>query len=242
MHLLLALLSFCFASQAADTPNHHKMVGFGTGPFYVSHLPMYEHGVHRYQAVYEITLRTQPKTRLFGISPHDDFTMPSLKKGSKFSVALHPGHPEETDSTGNTDIEIVRVVYFKPLTVTGGTRPKVLSYFKSGNGAAGETYLSHLLTTPTQGMKTPPDQFDQVVRVVAATKPGTTEKVQIPDGAHITVDTQDTVANRLVKTPDLKHLTRAKIVTASGSTEVLLQIAAEEYLHTGEDVRVKTEE
>jgi hypothetical protein len=249
MKFLLVLLSLCSLAMAADVPSLHNMIVFGTEQIYVSHLPMYEHNVHRYQAIYEVTFgekddqkyrdkKASLKAKFFGISPQQKFTMPSLGKGSKFRAGLHPGHPEATESIGTLDVEVVRVVHFHPLLPEGGERPKVLTYFKAGSGPDGEVYLAHLLTTPTQGFESPADQFDQIVRVKRAIAPVTLDKVEISNGATVTISTQDTASRRLTETPDSKHFTRAEISSESGTVTALLHIAAEEYLHTEGDVRV----
>ena len=141
----LSFLAFvlCSLAQAADAPTIHNMIVFGTNPIYVSHLPMYEHGVHRYQAIYEVTFGAEAdreygekkrtvKEKIFGISPLQKFTMPSLKKGSKFPAALHPGHPEMIEAIGSVQVEVLRVVHFHPLLKEGAERPKNLTYFSVG--------------------------------------------------------------------------------------------------------------
>jgi len=232
MKFLFALLAVCSLSIADDVKSIHNMIGFGTSPTYLSHLPMYEHDVHRYQAIYEVKFEKtkELKGKIFGISPKEKFTMPSLEKGSRFRAGLHPGHPEMTQASETVEVEVVRVVHFHPLKVTGDVRPEKLTYFK-----VGKDHLVHLLTTPTKGFDTPADQFDQVVTLKQAIKPGTLDVVEIPDGAEVTVATADTAKNRLVVTPDSKHFVRGVV----NGEELMLHITVENYLHTDGDVRVE---
>ncbi len=237
MKALFTLFTVCSLSQAAEVAGIHNMIGFGSNPTYVSHLPMYEHDLHRYQAVYEVRFEKKNDLtgKIFGISPKQKFTMPSLKIGSRFRAGLHPGHPEETEAMETVEVEVVRVVHFHALKPVGGERPKELSYF-----AVGHKHLVHLLTTPTIGLKTPADQFDQVVEIERAIKAGgNLEELEIPDGALVKISVADTAANRLVVTPDSKHFTRALVKTANGPVEVMLHVGREIYIHTGGDVRIE---
>jgi len=241
MKFLFALFAATSLAQAAETPNTHNMIVFGTKPIYVSHLPMYEHDVHRYQAIYEVTFGEKADTdyreknkdaKIFGIGPLKKFTMPSLQKGSKFPASLFPGHPEQTQKIGTVDVEILKVVHFHTLSPGPGARPAWLTYFKAGTNEAGESYLAHWLTTPTRGFETPADQFDQILRVKS--------DEAIPEGSWVMVpqNNSDTASKRLTKG---LNPVRVDVLTSNGSFVTSVKVLAEDYLHTDGDVRVTAE-
>ncbi len=239
MKRLIFVLSLTQVSAfGVDRPSQHNMVGFGAGPYYLSHLPMYEHPVHRYQAVYEVKLSATPKSKLFGISPGDLFTMPQLKSGSKFKADLHPGHPETVASNATGTVEVLNVIYFAPLKPSGSSRPSKLTYFKSGSGASGEIFLSHLLTTPTVGSDTAPDQFDQILAVKAVPEQMGGATPKIPDGTVITFSRNDIFSDRLVKSASSTDLVKGSLKTGAASDTVGFLVLDEIYLHTDGDVRV----
>ncbi|MCM2281216.1 MAG: hypothetical protein NDI61_05145 [Bdellovibrionaceae bacterium] len=108
-----------------DPPAIHGMLLFGSGPFYVSHLPKF-HKPHNYQAIYEIELdaATAAKVRsekakhgYFTIAPTENFVLPEMTKNkSTFPALLFGGHFErDGNKLGSAQIQIKRVVYFRQL-------------------------------------------------------------------------------------------------------------------------------
>lgn len=133
-----------------DPPGFHGMLLFGTGPWYISHLPMF-HPPHDYQAILEVRLPPAAASAMaaratsvpyFTFAPNTEFVLPQMVNdravnGGPMGGTIFAGHFERGGTPlGEFPLEIVRVVYFKKLNPadpkpTGNTAPYVV--FGSGN-------------------------------------------------------------------------------------------------------------
>lgn len=135
-----------------DPPGFHGMLFFGQGDtFYISHLPMF-HKPHDYQAIVEVRLKDDVKAKYqaelakkggyFTFSPEGTFSLPDQVVGKKpITGTLVQGHFERGgNELLNTDLELVRVVFYKKLN-PNDKKPEKEKYIIFGKGD--EYFVAH---------------------------------------------------------------------------------------------------
>jgi len=170
--------------RGGDIATHNLMV-VGETTVFLSHLPMFKDQdkkgrlvttPHRFQAVLEATLtrgnnpqpqsdyaadrRRNQATRIYTLSPEEDFALASLvasRPRRSFKGTIFRGHLERDGSVeilNGVDVTVKNVVHFREFDPKAA-RPGRLEYFFFGKG--GELFMAHLITSP-------PD-FDQIFSV-----------------------------------------------------------------------------
>jgi hypothetical protein len=135
-----------------DPPGFHGMLFFGQGDtFYISHLPMF-HKPHDYQAIVEVRLKPDVKAKYqaalaksggyFTFAPEGNFSLPDQLVGKKpITGSLVQGHFERGgNELLTTDLELVRVVFYKKLNAKDQKPPKE-KYVIFGKGD--EYFMAH---------------------------------------------------------------------------------------------------
>lgn len=139
-------------NQLKDPKGFHGMLFFGQGDtFYISHLPMF-HKPHDYQAIVEVRLKADVKAKYqaelaakggyFTFAPSGTFVLPEVVTQKKpISGSLVQGHFERGGSPLiDTDLELVRVVFYKKISETDKKPPKE-KYVIFGKGD--EYFMAH---------------------------------------------------------------------------------------------------
>lgn len=157
------LLSFGLQAQHHQhSVGIHGMLMFGSGPFYLSHLPMF-HDPHAAQVIVEAELDPMAQAKYLSsmasgtVKYHtlvpeafDLLNMPKNFKGKIFA-----GHFERGGiMLADTSIKIKRVISFRDFKKVGA-KPVQGRYLHFGNGK--ENFLAHAIYSK-------PD-FDQIIRV-----------------------------------------------------------------------------
>jgi hypothetical protein len=171
---------------AADSPSVHGMLLFGEKTAYLSHLPLFSMGVHRYQVILEVTLtksgsdaqaayaqdrRQHSNTKIYTFEP-EPFVLPELdprhSQRTSFKGNIFRGHFERGGVGINRDVTatVTRVIHFRKFDPQAAKLPQ-LEYILFGK--APEMFLAHLITTP-------PD-FDQVLPVKQTDRKFTDEEL-----------------------------------------------------------------
>lgn len=138
--------------QLKDRPGFHGMLFFGQGDsFYISHLPMFM-SPHDYQAIVEVRLKPDAKAKYqaelkakggyFTFAPEGNFSLPDQIVGKKpIKGSLVQGHFERGGNPlVDTDLELVRVVFYKKLNEKDKKPPKE-KYIIFGKGD--EYFMAH---------------------------------------------------------------------------------------------------
>ena len=207
---------------------------------------MFTNPIHRYQAVFEVELneagneiyqkdRAQSGSELYSFSPSKKFTMPGLKEGDAFPAVLFRGHLELSGvELVQVEIIIKWVIHFHRFDESS-TRPSDLTYFVVPSKKAGKSFVFHWITTPTQGFKSPADQFDHILNASLSFE----EKIPPIDAgqtAWLVIDgLKDTFEERIDPAADVT-LT-GQLLGPASSKKVRLNDVKILYTHTGGDVR-----
>ncbi|HJW38162.1 MAG TPA: hypothetical protein VJ420_06065 [Candidatus Udaeobacter sp.] len=178
------------AGTQEDAPATHNMLVVGTETVFLSHLPMFDGlneqksdytSPHRYQVILEarfssggkdVTVvytedrKSHPRTKMYTLSPTDDFVLaklftPDVQKPelSSFRATVFRGHLERGGKpiNGLKDIVVtVKQVMHARKFEPADDKPEELTYFLFGKGM--ELFLAHSIIKP-------PD-FDQIVSVM----------------------------------------------------------------------------
>ncbi len=141
-------LSGSVRTEFDDPPSIHGMVLFGTGPFYISHIPMF-HKPHNYQAILEVEVDTATAAELLKSGERGKMTivpermvLPKVisEKGS-FQAAIYDGHFEKQGKKiGAANLKIKRVVYFREFDLDSPKRKQTENYFLFGDSR--QAYLA----------------------------------------------------------------------------------------------------
>lgn len=139
-------------SHLKDPKGFHGMLFFGSGDtFYISHLPMF-HKPHDYQAIVEVRLNPAAKAKYnaelkakggyFTFAPNGTFVLPEVVTQKKpISGSLVQGHFERGGSPlTDTDLELVRVVFYKKISEADKKPPKEKYVIFGKNG---EYFMAH---------------------------------------------------------------------------------------------------
>jgi len=178
------------AGTQEDAPNTHNMLVVGTEAVFLSHLPMFDGlnerksdytSPHRYQVILEARFssggkdvtalytedrKNHPKTKMYTLSPTDEFVLAKLFRPdaqrpelSSFRATVFRGHFERRGKqpiNGLEDIVVnVKQVMHAQKFEPADDKPEELTYFLFGKGM--ELFLAHSISKP-------PD-FDQVLSV-----------------------------------------------------------------------------
>ena len=164
-----------------DGPATHVMLVLGQEQVYLSHLPMFDHSEHAYQALLKVTFaqpgsdaqaiyqrdrRAHPGATLYTLVP-DPFVLTDLVAAEplhSFSAkGVFRGHFERPGSIAilkNVQVNVEQVIHFR--------RFEPLSYLLFGNKS--ELFAAHYVVKP-------PD-FDQLLSVEVSGHPFTDEELQ----------------------------------------------------------------
>jgi hypothetical protein len=247
--IIVFAVFICMPQAWAEDPvGTHNMLLVGDQPIYASHLPMFTNPIHRYQAVFEVELneagneiyqkdRAQSGSELYSFSPSKKFTMPALKVGDAFPADLFRGHLEMSGvPLGPVDITIKRVVHFHRFDESL-MRPSDLTYFVIPSKADGKSYLFHWITTPTQGEKSPADQFDHIL-TASLSSGEELPAIDVGQTAWLVIGgSKDTFADRI--DPAANVTPTGQLLGPASSKKVALSDVKTLYTHTGGDVRVR---
>lgn len=119
----------------------HGMVLFGSGPFYVSHLPMY-HKPHNYQAILEVEADSESAAALMmsnksaqrTIVPEMMVLPKVISERGSVRADVYDGHFEKQGKKiGSVQLKIKRVVYFREFDLDSPKRIKTQNYFLFGD-------------------------------------------------------------------------------------------------------------
>ncbi len=244
--IIITVILTMAQAWAEDPVGTHNMLLVGGQPIYASHLPMFTNPIHRYQAVYEVELneagnkiyqqdRAQSGSELYGFRPGKAFTMPGLNEGDAFPAVLFRGHPEiSDDKLGQVEITIKRVIHFHRFDESS-TRPSDLIYFVVPLKEAGKSFMFHWITTPTQGVESPADQFQHILTVSLSFE----EKnpaIDVGQTAWLVIGgSKDTFEDRINPAADVTPT--GQLLGPASYKKVELKEAKTLYTHTGGDVR-----
>jgi hypothetical protein len=168
-----------------DAPATHNWMLVGEQTAFLSHLPMFDHlnssgseyvTPHRYQVILQTSFKrgandltpvyfadreSQPNTKMFTVSPTQDFVLPDLAASQSittFDGTVFRGHLERGGKPiaklGNITVTVDLVMHFHKFDPTAKA-PDTLEYFVFGRGK--ELFLAHSIVKP-------PD-FDQILSV-----------------------------------------------------------------------------
>ncbi len=134
-------LSGAERTEFADPPSIHGMVLFGTGPFYISHIPMF-HKPHNYQAIMEVEVDSATAAAILKSGEHGKMTivpemmvLPKvISEMGSFQAAVYDGHFEKKGKkVGSVNLKIKRVVYFREFDMKSPQRRQTDNYFLFGD-------------------------------------------------------------------------------------------------------------
>lgn len=171
-----------------EAPATHNWMLVGSHTAFLSHLPMFDHlnedgtdyvTPHRFQVILQASFESRrsdvtnlyfadrqshPATKMFTVSPTDDFVLPRLAATpplSSFKATVFQGHLERSGrpipGLEDVKIKVQRVVHFHKFD-SKAQAPDTLEYLLFGRGK--EFFLAHSVVKP-------PD-FDQILSVNVA--------------------------------------------------------------------------
>lgn len=176
--LLIGTIQFALPAhaQTSDRPCRHGMRVVGEQTIYLSHMGLFNHDCHDYQALFEVSFEgpndpqtiyleaqnQDPTQNEFTIQPIEKFVLPDLASGeiASFKARLHQGQYERVEPEdaglldGDVTINVKRVLHFRRFD-PNASLPPTSGYLLFGTDT--EQLVAHLITTP-------PD-FDQIVSV-----------------------------------------------------------------------------
>ncbi len=180
------------AIAAEDEPEgFHGMLVFGQAKAYISHLPMFDNPLHKYQGVWEVGFETpdgEPNHRYandkpdhpgryYTVAPNESFFLPHLVgKKKSFNAALFRGHFErQGHQLIDKNVQVVRkkIVHFHEFKHEHLGADE-LTYFLVGSGE--EWYGVHLITASPS--------FDQIIKLAP--------QANYVSGGILTVEQEDT--------------------------------------------------
>jgi hypothetical protein len=239
--------------QPAPGSDIHGMLVVGERSIYLSHLPMFSHPHHRFQAIMEATFtdpsdrsrdlgaayvsdRRSAPERFYTLEPELFVLTELAPSGSgqppqrrQFLAKLSAGHFERGGRfLFHTSVDVTDVIHFRQLDPGGGPLGQ-LQYLMFGAGE--ELFLAHLISAP-------PD-FDQVLPVkLAGAAPGNGRPLR---GARVIVrDRANTIGDRLRENETVAADLQLAGESADQGIEVQLEAGRECYLEEGE-LRVPAE-
>lgn len=195
--LFIAAMQFALPAhaQTIDSPCFHGMRVVGEQSIYLSHMGLFHHHCHDYQALFEVELtgpndpqttylaaQTQdPSQNEFTIEPTAPFVLSEFASGqiSSFPAKLHRGQFERiAENSGLLDSDVTvnlkRVLHFRRFDPDAAL-PPTSEYLLFGTGT--EQLAAHRITTP-------PD-FDQILSItplpLTDTQLATATRLVLPD-------------------------------------------------------------
>lgn len=239
--------------QPAPGSDVHGMLVVGETSIYLSHLPMFSHPHHRFQAIMEATFtdpsdrprdlratyvsdRRSAGERFYTLEPELFVLTELAPSGSgqppqrrQFFAKLSAGHFERGGRfLFDASVDVTDVIHFRKLDPAGEPLGQ-LQYIMFGSGE--ELFLAHLISAP-------PD-FDQVLPVkLGGHAPGSGRSLR---GARVIVrDRANTIGDRLRENETVAADLQLAGEPADRAIEVQLEAGRELYLEEGE-LRVPAE-
>jgi hypothetical protein len=222
-------------AHQGDSPDFHGMLLVGERNLYLSHLPMFDHPHHRYQALLRVTLtqagsdpqsvyvsdrRAHPEVKMYTLAPAENFALTDLATHpprQSFMADIYRGHfeRERTLIVENVQVNVEEVIHFR--------RFEPLTYMLFGTD--GELYAAHRIVKP-------PD-FDQVLSVEIAGH--TFADHDLGHGVLVAIPER---VNDITQRLRPGEIVEAEIETAGehghGTLRVNLQVGTEFYFEEGE--------
>lgn len=199
--MCLSVFAALCGTAAADSPGFHGMLIVGEENIYISHLPLFQNSIHRYQGIWEVSFgedgdrqyredrRSQGNGgQIYTLNPTEKFALPELLRARKsFGAEIYRGHferPGHKKLPENVTVTIKRVVHFHRFEESD-QRPSDLLYFSFGNGT--ERFLAHWISVPPN--------YDQILAVAASDPRPPFD--WLPEGTWVSFPGRDDRANRL---------------------------------------------
>jgi hypothetical protein len=236
--------------MGGDSPASHTMLVLGTGPVFLSHLPMFMKP-HDYQVILQASFsnsgsdpqrlylddrKAHPKTLLYTLQPKA-FVLPDLFPPSpgqprhlrSFQASLFRGDFEHPDAdtaeiAANVVVTVAGVVLGHKF-VPGAPALDQLAYVLFGKGP--ELWLAHLITRPPT--------FDQVLSTTVAGHAFTDQELRV--GVPVTVPSRKDVAAERLGLPQGGAAVDAVASVAGVPVPIQLQPQVEFYFNDNSDLQ-----